>query len=48
MKHGTGYTTGYPIDWRRLLDPGWWHWVVTIPLLAAHATLGASAARPCF
>jgi len=48
MKHGTGYTTGYTIDWRRLLDAGWWHWVVTIPLLAAHATLGAERTRPCF
>ena len=38
----------YGIDWRRLLDAGWWHWVATIPLLAAHATLGAERARPCF
>ena len=39
---------GYRIDWRRLLDAGWWHWVVTIPLLAAHAGLGAARSRPCF
>jgi hypothetical protein len=38
----------YRIDWRRLLDAGWWHWVATIPLLAAHAGLGAERARPCF
>ena len=44
MKHGTSYT----IDWRRLLDAGWWHWVITIPLLAAHVSLGAERARPCF
>jgi hypothetical protein len=36
------------IDWRRLLDAGWWHWVITLPLLAAHAGLGAERTRPCF
>ena len=26
----------YTIDWRRLLDAGWWHWAATLPLLAGH------------
>jgi hypothetical protein len=38
----------YRIDWRRLLDAGWWHWVLTIPLLAANVSLGAERTRPCF
>jgi hypothetical protein len=37
----------YAIDWRRLLDVGWWHWAVTLPLLAAHVGFG-EAARPAF
>ena len=36
------------IDWRRLLDAGWWHWLATLPLLAAHVALGPERARPCF
>jgi hypothetical protein len=38
----------YSIDWRRLLDAGWWQWVATIPLLAAHVSLGPERARPSF
>lgn len=38
----------YTIDIRRLRDVGWWHWAVTLPLLAAHLSLGAERARPAF
>jgi hypothetical protein len=31
-----------------LFDAGWWHWVVTIPLLAAHVALGPARSRPAF
>ena len=38
----------YRIDWRRLLDAGWWHWLATVPLLSAHVALGPERGRPCF
>jgi hypothetical protein len=38
----------YTIDWRRLRDAGWWHWVLTLPLLAAHVALGPERSRPAF
>jgi hypothetical protein len=38
----------YTIDWRRLLDLGWWHWAATVPLLTAYVALGAEAGWPWF
>ena len=38
----------YTIDWRRLRDAGWWHWVVTLPLLAAHVALGPKESHRAF
>jgi hypothetical protein len=38
----------YTIDWRRLLDLGWWHWAATVPLLTAYVALGAERGWPCF
>jgi hypothetical protein len=38
----------YTIDWRRLLDLGWWHWAATVPLLAAYVALGPDRGWPCF
>jgi hypothetical protein len=34
------------IDTRPLLDVGWWHWAITLPLLAVHVALGTERARP--
>jgi hypothetical protein len=38
----------YTIDWRRLLDPGWWHWAANVPLLAAYVAVGPERAGLAF